>query len=64
MGCAGVALDLQLHQPPGGKANHLTKIICVGGLFQKRLQGQSVVGHRRFLGCVDVRNPTLPENLR
>ncbi len=34
--------------------------IRVGGLLQKVLKGHSFVGHRRFLGCVGVRNPTIP----
>ena len=62
MGRAGAALNVQLHQALGGKADHLAQKIGVGGLFQKRLKGHSLVGHRGFLGCVDVRNPTLPEN--
>jgi hypothetical protein len=64
MGRARAALDVQLHQALGGETDHLAQIIGVGGLFQKRLQGHSVIGHRRFLGCVDVRNPALPENQR
>jgi len=27
-------------------------------------ESSSLVGHRGFLGCLDVRNPTLPENRR
>ena len=64
MGRARAAFNVQFHQALGGKADHPAQIIRVKGLFQKRLQGHSLVGHRGFLGCVDVRNPALPENQR
>ena len=47
MGRARAALDVQLHQALGGETDHLAQIIGVGGLFQKRLQGHSVLGHLR-----------------
>jgi hypothetical protein len=36
---AGQALDLQLHQPLRGKADHLAQQIRVGALLQKRAKG-------------------------
>ena len=61
---AGQLADLQLHQALGGEADHLAQKIGVGALFQKRAKVHHLVGHRWFLGCVDARNPTLPENRR
>ena len=43
---AGQALHLELHQPLGGKADHLAQEIGVGTLLQKLAQGDAVVGHR------------------
>ena len=61
---AGQLADLQLHQPLGGKADHLAQQIGVGGLLHQRPQAHHLVGHRWFLGQVGVRNPTLPANRR
>ena len=41
--------DLQLHEPLGGKADHLAQQIGVGGLLHKRAQVHHLVGHRWFL---------------
>ncbi|MFK4495905.1 hypothetical protein ABIF86_000196 [Bradyrhizobium japonicum] len=46
---SGQALDLQLHQPVGGKADHLAQEISIGGLLYERAQVHHVVGHRWFL---------------
>ena len=46
MGRARAAFNVQFHQALGGKADHPAQIIRVKGLFQKRLQGHSLVGHR------------------
>jgi len=43
---AGKTADLQLHQPLGGKADHLAQQIRVGGLLHERAQVHHVVGHR------------------
>jgi hypothetical protein len=43
---AGLALDLQLHQALGRKADHLAQQIGVGALFQKRAKRHHLVGHR------------------
>lgn len=57
---AGQPADLQLHQPLGGKADHVTQKIAVGGLLHERAQGHHLVGHRWSLGCrFGVSNPTL-----
>ena len=53
---------LQLHQPLGGKADHLAQDIRIRGLLHKRAKVHHLVGHWGFLGCVENRNPTLPEN--
>ena len=60
MRSAGQSLDLQLHQPLGGKADHLAQQIGVGALFQKRAKGHHLVGHRWFLGsgCMFATHPT------
>jgi hypothetical protein len=42
----GLALNLQLHQALGGKADHLAQQIGVGALLQKRANGHHLVGHR------------------
>jgi hypothetical protein len=62
---AGQAAHLQLHQPLGGKANHLAQQIGVGTLLHQPTQGHDLVGHRGALGFgVGRRNPTLPGNRR
>ena len=43
---AGHAADLQLHQPLGGKADHLAQQIGVGRLLDQALQVHDLVGHR------------------
>jgi hypothetical protein len=43
---AGQTLHLELHQPLGGKADHLAQQISVGTLLQKLAKGDAVVGHR------------------
>ncbi len=45
----GQAFDLQLHQPLGGKADHLAQQIGIGALFHKRAKVHHLVGHRWFL---------------
>ena len=47
---AGQAAHLQLHQPLGGKADHLAQQIGVGGLLHEAAQVHHLVGHRWFLG--------------
>ena len=60
---AGQPPHLQLHQPLGGKADHLAQQIGVGALLHKRAQGHHVVGHRWFLRSrLAVSNPTLPKD--
>ncbi len=44
------AFNFQVHQPLGGKADHLAKQIGIGGLFQRRAKRHHVVGHRQVLG--------------
>src|SRR6202008_3652281 len=46
---SGLAFDLQLHQPLGGKADHLTQQIGIRGLLHERAQVHHLVGHRWFL---------------
>ena len=46
IGRAGQPGDLHLHQPLGGKADHLAQQIGVGGLLDQRLQVHRRVGHR------------------
>jgi hypothetical protein len=38
--------DLQLHQPPCGKADHLAQQISVGGLLDEVMQVDYVGGYR------------------
>ena len=45
-GRAGQAAHLQLHQPLGGKADHLAQEIGVRGLLDQAAQGHHLVGHR------------------
>src|SRR5581483_7908123 len=49
-----------VHQPLGGKTDHLAQQIGVGALFQKRAKVHHLVGHRWFLesGCVSQPNLT------
>ena len=49
----GPGAHLQLHQPLGGEADHLTQDIRVGGLLHKRAKVHHLVGHWGFLGCVE-----------
>ena len=58
------ALDLQLHQPLRGKADHLAQKIGVGALLHKRPKVHHLVGHRRVLGSVDGSRPNPTEDLR
>jgi hypothetical protein len=53
-------LDLELHQPLRGKADHVAQQIRVRGLLQKRPQAHHFVGHRWSPNQVVCRNPTLP----
>ncbi len=46
---AGGSANLHLHQPFGGKADHLAQDIGVRGLLYERAQVHHVVGHRWFL---------------
>jgi len=57
IGRPGLAFNFQLHQPLGGKADHLAQQIGVRGLLYERAQVHHVVGHRWFLGCVGVSQP-------
>jgi hypothetical protein len=57
IGRPGLALDFQLHQALGGKADHLAQQIGVWGLLYERAQVHHIVGHRWFLGCVGVSQP-------
>lgn len=50
MAGAGQRLDLKLHQPLRGKADHLAKQIGVGVVCQSRAKLHHIVGHRRVLG--------------
>jgi hypothetical protein len=62
IGGAGQALHLELHQPLGGKADHLAQEIGVAALLQQGAKGDPVVGHRGDLRSgVAGRNPTLPK---
>ncbi len=45
-GRAGQAAHLQLHQPLGGKADHLAQQIGIGGLLYQAAQAHHLVGHR------------------
>ena len=58
---AAQGLGLQLHQPLGGKADHLAQQCRVGTLLQQLAKGDLVVGHRGGPRVrVACRNPTLP----
>jgi hypothetical protein len=46
---AGQAAYLQLHQPLGGKADHLAQKIGIRALLQQPSQGHHLVGHRGSL---------------
>ena len=54
IGGAGQLADLQLHQPLGGKADHLAQQVGVRGLLDQATQAHHLVGHRRSLGQVGV----------
>jgi hypothetical protein len=43
---AGQRADLQLHQPLGGKGDHIAQKIGVGGLLHERAQVHHLFGHR------------------
>lgn len=60
---SGLAAHVNLHEPLGGKAEHLTQQISVGRLLQQPLKGRHLVGHQ-FGASVQVgrHNPTLPKN--
>ncbi len=60
IGRTGELADLQLHQPLGGKADHLAQQVGVRSLLDQRPQAHHLVGHRWSLGQVGVGNPTLP----
>jgi hypothetical protein len=49
VGRPSLGLDLQLHQPLGGKTDHLAKQIGVRGLLHERTEVHHLVGHRWFL---------------
>src|SRR6202011_3600841 len=52
--------DLDLHQPLGGKRDHLAQKIGVGCLLHERTQVHHLIGHRRLPGSrVGASNPTL-----
>jgi hypothetical protein len=62
---SGLAADVELHEPLGSEAEHLTHQIGVGRLLQQPLKGHHLVGHRFGAPVqVDLHNPTLPENRR
>jgi hypothetical protein len=46
VGRTGQLADLQLHQAPGGKADHLAQKIGVRGFLDQPLQAHHLVGHR------------------
>ena len=61
----GQAVHLQLHQPLGGKADHLAQKIGVGGSSPSAREGSSC--RRSSVGSsvgVECRNPTLPKIAR
>jgi hypothetical protein len=45
---AGADLHLGLHQPLGGKAQHLAHQVRIGTLFDQLQQRHLLVGHRRL----------------
>lgn len=49
VGRPGLAFDLQLHQPLGGKADHLAQQIGIRALLHERAEVHHLVGHRWFL---------------
>src|SRR5262249_30109174 len=49
VGRPGQALDFELHQPLGRKADHLTQKIGIRRLLHERAQVHHLVGHRWFL---------------
>jgi hypothetical protein len=55
----GAGLDLRLHQPVGGKRQHLTHQVAIGALLDQFDQRHSVVGHRhlRLLGSSSQLEP-------
>ena len=55
--CASERARLQLHQAPGGEADHMEQNIRVGGVLDEGAQVHHGVGHRRVPGCVCVHNP-------
>jgi hypothetical protein len=52
-----LAFNFQLHEPLGGKADHLAQQIGIWGLLHERVQVYHIVGDRRFLGCAGVSQP-------
>jgi hypothetical protein len=46
VGRSGLAFDFQLHQPLGGKADHLAQQVGVWGLLHERAKVHHLVGHR------------------
>ena len=58
----GQALNFELHQALGGKADHLAQKIGVRALLHERAKGHHRIGHRWFLGLRwSVATRTLPE---
>jgi hypothetical protein len=54
---AGQALDLERHQPLGGKADQLAQQFGVRTLLQQRAPAHHLIGHRRVLGSVEWLQP-------
>jgi hypothetical protein len=54
---AGQAAYLQLHQPLGGKADHLAQKIGISALLQQPSQGHHLVGHRGLSGQEWISQP-------
>jgi hypothetical protein len=49
VGGAGLVLDLELHQPLGGKTDHVAQDVGVLGIFNNRVKRHHLVGHRWLL---------------
>ena len=55
---------LQVHHPLGRKGQQLTHKVTIRTLIDQFDQRQPVIGHRRLLLQVQLRNPTLAEDRR
>ena len=62
--CTRPRLDLQVHHAISGKGQQLADKVAVRPLLDQLDQGHPVIGHRRLLLQVQLRNRTLAEDRR